>query len=154
MGQTLQNCGIGESEEDKKAREEEEKRAAKEKAAREKAAEEKFQRSEKLESDIIARVEAAENKITKNYGGSGVYCGQMEGGKRLGYGTYTDASGNTYVGEFKNGKKDGNGTCTFADGNKYVGQYKDGKRHGQGTFTFASGTIKHSGEWVNNMSKK
>ena len=78
MGQTLQNCGIGESEEDKKAREEEEKRAAKEKAAREKAAEEKFQRSEKLESDIIARVEAAENKITKNYA-DGVYYGQMEG---------------------------------------------------------------------------
>ena len=33
------------------------------------AAEDKFQKSEKLESDIIARVEAAGNKITQNYGG-------------------------------------------------------------------------------------
>ena len=130
MGQTLQNCGIGESEEDKKAREEEEKRAAKEKAAREKAAEEKFQRSEKLESDIIARVEAAENKITKNYGGSGVYCGQMEGGKRHGYGTFT-----------------------YANGKKYVGEYKNGNKHGQGTLTLANGTIKHSGKWKKGKPK-
>ena len=55
---------------------------------REKAAEEKFQRSEKLESDIIARVEAAENKITKDCGHGDFYYGQMEGGHWHGYGTH------------------------------------------------------------------
>ena len=128
------------------------------------------------ESDIIARVEAAGNKTTKNYD-NGVYYGQMEGGERHGYGTYTFASGNKYVGEWKknkmdgngthtwangnkyvgewkNDKKDGNGTYTYPDGKKYVGEWKNGKRHGQGTFTLANGTIHHSGEWVNGSPKK
>ena len=125
---------------------------AKEKAAREKAAEEKFQRSEKLESDIIARVEAAGNKITQNYD-NGVYYGQMEGGDWHGYGTYTYYDGQKYVGEWKNDKQDGNGTWTGANGEKYVGEYKNGNKHGQGTLTLANGTIKHSGEWENDKPK-
>ena len=83
------------------------------------------------ESDIIARVEAAENKITKNYGAGWVYYGQMEGGKRHGY-----------------------GTLTWADGEKYVGEWKNDNMHGQGTFTNADGTIYHSGEWVNDQTKE
>jgi len=105
------------------------------------------------ESDIMARVEAAGNKITKKYW-NGVYYGQMEGGQRHGYGTYTYVSGNKYVGEFKNGKQDGNGTFTWDDGEKYVGEYKNGLSHGQGTYTNANGTIFHSGEWVNGSPKK
>ena len=89
--------------------------------------------SDSSESDIIARVEAAGNKITKKYDsyGSWVYYGQMEGGKMHGYGTYTWA--NVY---------------------KYVGEFKNASRHGQGTKTRANGTIKHSGEWVNGSPKK
>ena len=87
--------------------------------------------SDSSESDIIARVEAAGNKITINYGGGRVYYGQMEGGKRHGYGTYT-----------------------WASGSKYVGEYKNGLKHGQGTLTRANGTIYHSGEWVNDQPKK
>ena len=87
--------------------------------------------SDSSESDIIARVEAAENKITKNYRYGAVYYGQMEGGKRHGYGTYT-----------------------YADGQKYMGEHKDDKKHGQGTKTRANGTIYHSGEWVNDEPKK
>ena len=121
---------------------------------------------------IIARVKAAGNKITKNYEGVGIYYGQMEGGKRHGYGTYTFASGSKYVGEFKNGKFNGNGTqtasngdkCvgefkddlfhgtgtkTWADGRKYIGEWRDNQQNGPGTFTNADGTILHSGEWVN-----
>ena len=94
------------------------------------AAEEKFQRSEKSESDIIARVEVAGNKITKDYGGGHIYYGQMEGGDCHGYGTLTDAYG------------------------KYVGEWKNGKAHGQGTQTLANGIIRHSGEWVNNEPTK
>ena len=82
------------------------------------------------ESDIIARVEAAGNKITNNYGGGiGVYYGQMEGGQCNGYGTWTYASGSKYVGEWKNNKRHGQGTHTLASGIYY------------------SGTIHHSGEW-------
>ena len=51
-----------------------EEKAARETAARERAAAVLF------ESDIIARVEAAENKRTKDLGGGDVYYGQMEGG--------------------------------------------------------------------------
>ena len=88
------------------------------------------------ESDIIARVEAARNKITKDCFGGAVYYGQMEGGERHGYGTYTFASGNKYVGEWKKNKMDGNGTHTWANGNKYVGEWKNDKKDGNGTFTW------------------
>jgi len=105
------------------------------------------------ESDIIARVEAARNKITKNYRRGEVYYGQMKYGKSNGYGTYTFANGSKYVGEWKNDKQDGNGTYTWPSGSqsgsRYVGEYKNGRMHGQGTLTKANGTIYHSGEWVN-----
>ena len=83
------------------------------------------------ESDIIARVEAAENKITKKFDSGADYYGQMEGGKCHGYGTFT-----------------------YADGSKYVGEWKNNNRHGQGTKTLADGTISHSGEWVKGRPKK
>ena len=83
--------------------------------------------SDSSESDIIARVEAAGNKITKNYYDGTFYYGQMEGSKRHGYGTYT-----------------------YANGQKYVGEWKNGNKHGQGTQTKPDGTIYYSGEWVNN----
>ena len=87
---------------------------------------------------IIARVEAAENKITKYYGrstrnfslGKASYVGQMEGGKKHGFGTYT-----------------------YTSGSNYVGQYKRGYQHGFGIMTEADGTIYYSGEWENNNPK-
>ena len=92
--------------------------------------------SDSSESDIIARVEAAGNKIRKNVAETDdeygyVYYGQMEGGKLHGYGTFT-----------------------YANGDKYVGEFKNGKAHGQGTQTLADGTISHSGEFVNDFPKK
>ena len=129
------------------------------------------------ESDIIARVEAAGNKITKKDGDGSVYVCQMKGGKPNGYGTMTGYNGATYFGQWKNGKWNGNGTCTYADGDKYVGEwkndkhdgngtytmadgakyvgeYKDHKYDGQGTLTSPDGTILHSGEWEKNEPKK
>ena len=114
--------------------------------AREQAAEETFQRSEKKESDIVARVEAAENKIRRNG-----YYGQMEGVNFNGYGTFTYADGSKYVGEWKNDKHDGNGIFTSASGNKYVGEYKNGKSDGYGTYTWADGS-KYVGEWKNGQA--
>ena len=132
---------------------------------------ERWERKRPTESDIIARVEAAGNKIMTKCDGD-IYYGQMEGDNKEGCGTYTWASGSNYVGEWKYGKKDGYGIYTYANGCKYVGQYKndtihgygtytyangtvyegeykDGKANGQGTQTHANGTIVHSGEWEN-----
>jgi len=137
-----------------------EQRDSRRRIASEQAAEETFQSSEKLESDIIARVEAAVNKRTLHCD-LGVYYGQMvidgwlwEGGNPDGYGTWTNPDGNKYVGHSKNSKPDGNGTWTWANGDKYVGEWKNNKMHGHGTYTWADGTIKHSGEWVNDQPKK
>ena len=116
--------------------------------------------SDSSESDIIARVEAAENKITKNYGAGWVYYGQMEGGKRHGYGTLTWADGEKYVGEWNKNKKHGYGTYTYASGTIETGEWVNGVdpnpqtcTYSQGTFTNANGTIYHSGEWVHVNSK-
>jgi len=100
------------------------------------------------ESDILALVEAAGNKITEEFDNGNVYVCQMKGGKRNGYGTYTWANGNKHVGQYKNDKKDGNGTWTHTNGDKHVGQYKNGKRHGNGTYTWADGG-KYVGEFKN-----
>ena len=59
-----------------------------------------------------------------------------------------------YYGQMEGGKRNGYGTLTFASGGKYVGEYKNDKRHGQGTLTEANGTIEYSGEWVNGLPKK
>ena len=98
------------------------------------------------ESDIIARVEAADNKITRKFDDGKLYVCQMKGGKPNGYGTCTYFDGETYVGEWKNGKRNGNGTNTFVSGNKYVGEWKNGNKDGNGTYTFANGN-KYIGEW-------
>jgi len=102
------------------------------------------------ESDILALVEAARNKITDKWDGGAVYYGQMEGGKPHGYGTWTWADGDKYVGGFKDGEQDGNGTYTAANGDKYVGEWKDGKRNGQGTSINNGRSI--TSIWVNDQS--
>ena len=128
------------------------------------------------ESDILALVEAASNKITKRFGNGNVYVCQMKGRKRNGYGTCTyDGEGgeeDIYIGEWKNDKRHGIGSFTWGadsakyvgeweDNNqhghgtynttsdKYVGEYKKGNRHGYGTKTKADGTIIHQGQWIN-----
>ena len=96
------------------------------------------------EGDIIARVEAAKNKITKNYGGGAVYYGQMLGGKikyKNGKMIYTE------------GKRHGYGTYTDVNGWKYVGEWKNDKPHGQGTQTRPDYTVNYSGEWENGKKK-
>jgi archaellum component FlaF (FlaF/FlaG flagellin family) len=98
------------------------------------------------ESDILALVEAASNKITKKFGDGTVFVCQMKGGKPNGYGTCTFADGTKYVGEWKNSNKDGNGTETYASGSKYVGEWKDGKTNGNGTHTWTDGQ-KYIGQW-------
>merc|ERR1712072_1568166 len=81
------------------------------------------------------------NIVRKKIGDS-QYAGQMESGKRHGFGANTYADGDVYVGDWKGGKKDGKGTFTWASGSVYVGAYKDDKKHGKGTYTFNSGSNK------------
>ena len=57
--------------------------------ARELEAEFRAKAEESYESDIIALVEAASNKITKRFGDGTIYVCQMKGRKRNGYGTCT-----------------------------------------------------------------
>ena len=90
---------------------------------------------------------------------SGQYTGEMADGDANGNGTcvWLEGSkyyGDTYVGNYTADKMDGYGTYTWACGDKYVGEWKNDKKHGQGTDTNANGTIKHSGEWVNDKPKK
>jgi len=66
-----------------------------------------FTASHISERDIIARVEAAENKFIDDYAFGGFYYGQIEGGNAHGYGTYTYANGKEEWGEWKNGKRHG-----------------------------------------------
>ena len=87
--------------------------------------------------------------LTYPYGDK--YVGEWKNDKKDGNGTYTWDDGDKYVGESKNDKRHGYGTYTYASGNKYVGEWKNNNKDGQGTFTLADGTIKHSGEWVNDF---
>ena len=104
-------------------------------AAKETAAERKFQRSKKSRHDIIARVEAAGNKITKkDKYGEVYYNGQMEGGEygeKHGYGTYTGANKTktTILARSR-------GSRTYVSGERYVGEYKNGKKDGYGIYIF------------------
>jgi archaellum component FlaF (FlaF/FlaG flagellin family) len=98
------------------------------------------------ESDILALVEAAGNKITKRFGNGNVYVCQMKGRKRNGYGTCTYTDGKKYIGEWKDNERNGYGTYTWANGEKYVGEWRDNSRKGNGTHTWADGQ-KYIGEW-------
>ena len=119
-----------------------------------------FSKKEALdEDDIIARVEAAENKITQKadmcvcmylplhqrtsgcewterhrYIHGGVYCGQLNGRRDGG----EDGD-----------KRHGYGTSTCAGLYKYVGEYKNDKKDGYGAETRA-GLFKYVGEYKNN----
>ena len=116
------------------------------------------------ESDILARVEAAENKITIHYTNGGVLSRDLAGGvpgdvfevfvgqlnedsKKHGYGKCTSLTW-IFVGHYKDDKQDGNGILTFADGGKYVGEYKNGYEDGNGTYTWPNGG-KYVGEYKN-----
>jgi len=63
--------------------------------------------------------------------------------------TGTDANGNVYVGQMEDGKKHGFGKLTWADGAVYVGDWKDGKRDGEGKLTLADGEV-YVGDWKDN----
>jgi hypothetical protein len=78
----------------------------------------------------------------------GVYVGDLENGKKNGYGTYTWLNGKKYVGEFKDDRMHGQGTLIWSSGNEYVGEFKNGTIHGEGTKTWTNGN-KYIGEWKN-----
>ena len=134
------------------------------------------------ERDIMARVEAADNKITYKNMPEGykdkapypysMYVGQMKDGRKNGYGTYISyleggfghEKAMKYIGHYKDDKFHGHGIayCTtrskwgaiFDVHTEYVGQWKNGKRHGNGKKTSRDGTTIHSGEWINNKPGK
>ena len=50
---------------------------------------------------------------------NGKYEGDINDGKREGYGIYYYSTGDIYEGEYKNGHRDGHGSYIYANGNKY-----------------------------------
>lgn len=57
--------------------------------------------------------------------------------------------GSVYEGYFMNGKYHGYGRL-ITDGNIYEGQWSDNKLNGKGTYIHEEGTLKYTGEWLNN----
>lgn len=55
--------------------------------------------------------------------------------------------GGLYVGQLKGGKRSGYGTYTWKDGKKYVGIFIEGSPTGEGNVYFTDGTIKFEGEY-------
>ena len=75
-----------------------------------------------------------------------LYKGCFRNGAMNGSGTYYWASGGSYEGEFVNGVLQGHGTEMFESRNVYVGEYFNGKKHGRGEMRFKDGD-KYVGEW-------
>jgi hypothetical protein len=95
-------------------------------------------------------------RLPKNYTNNhgtlleGTYDGPIVNGKAEGEGTWTGPDGRIYRGGFKNHMFHGQGTFTTANGDKYIGAWEADKAHGQGTFSWADGSIRYSGQWIDN----
>lgn len=76
----------------------------------------------------------------------GKYTGEIQDGKREGFGKLEQSWGGTYEGHFKNNKKDGQGSLVVP-GSRYEGAWKEDKRSGFGTKVWANGR-RYEGEWV------
>ncbi len=55
-----------------------------------------------------------------------------------------------YTGELDGGKRNGNGTMHYRTGDMYEGEWSDGLQHGYGVYTWANGDI-YDGFWVNHV---
>lgn len=76
----------------------------------------------------------------------GKYTGEIQNGKREGFGKLEQSWGGIYEGHFKNDKKDGQGSI-IVPGSRYNGEWKDDKRSGVGTKVWTNGR-RYEGEWA------
>eukprot|EP00956_Cyclotella_meneghiniana_P005117 scaffold6369_cov73-Cyclotella_meneghiniana.AAC.3 len=75
------------------------------------------------------------------------YQGELEDGKKHGFGIMIYSNGSSYNGEWCEGKRNGRGLYQYADGASYDGEWCENKKHGRGVLKFADGGSYYDGEW-------
>ncbi len=76
------------------------------------------------------------------------YFGEVENGKRAGFGTLVHANNDTYVGSFVDGVASGYGNYQKTDGSMMIGIYKSGAPNGPGSYIAPNGDA-YQGVFVN-----
>jgi len=84
----------------------------------------------------------------------GYYHGEWRDNQRHGRGLYLWKEGDKYSGQFKNDQRAGTGTYFWTNGERYEGQWKNNQRSGAGTLYAADGTVKFSGQWVDDKPQE
>mmetsp|Transcript_9604 Transcript_9604/g.20795 ORF Transcript_9604/g.20795 Transcript_9604/m.20795 type:complete len:318 (-) Transcript_9604:1725-2678(-) len=79
------------------------------------------------------------------------YEGEFQEGKRHGWGTYTFRDGSVYTGEWRSGSRHGRGQYKRADGRIYKGEWINGQAHGYGVETRSDGSVRHDGQWEDDL---
>ena len=77
---------------------------------------------------------------------NGTYEGNIEGGKRHGYGIYRWNSGSRFEGNWVNDVRKGFGKFFWTDGSRYEGDWANDKMNGYGIYYAANGS-KYEGQW-------
>lgn len=77
------------------------------------------------------------------------YYGQVQNGRRSGFGTYYFKNGDKYEGYFQNDLFHGSGRYTFKTGNYFVGNYKLDQRDGPGKTYDEKGILLSESNWSN-----
>lgn len=79
-----------------------------------------------------------------------LYVGRLEGGRKLGHGTYVWSNGQKYVGGWRNDQLDGQGEWATSEGDRYTGSFHEGKRAGKGRMVYANKT-EYNGDWQDDL---
>ncbi len=79
-----------------------------------------------------------------------IYFGDVENGKRHGFGALVAADDSSYVGEFVQGAPSGGGMFDAANGSRFLGQFASGSPNGAGTALDPDGTS-YQGKFVDGV---
>eukprot|EP00927_Polykrikos_kofoidii_P046466 TRINITY_DN40701_c0_g1_i1.p1 TRINITY_DN40701_c0_g1~~TRINITY_DN40701_c0_g1_i1.p1 ORF type:complete len:483 (-),score=89.78 TRINITY_DN40701_c0_g1_i1:45-1493(-) len=79
------------------------------------------------------------------------YEGQIESGKKHGFGKYIFNTGSTYEGQWVDDSREGTGVEKFSDSSIYEGDFSNGEKHGQGKFTMSNGCVYEGQIHMNEM---
>jgi hypothetical protein len=80
------------------------------------------------------------------------YFGEVENGKRHGFGMLVMPNDDAYAGEFENGDPSGPGVFEGADGRRFIGLFANGQPNGAGTAIDAAGTA-YQGRFVDGKAE-
>jgi hypothetical protein len=77
------------------------------------------------------------------------YAGELQDGKRHGFGVYHFADGGFYQGYSEHNTFHGQGKMRWCDDGIYEGEWQNGEIHGYGAEIRTDGTLRHRGIWEN-----